>query len=998
MCRYLLIILLISPALLGVSFIDDFEAGLDSWTFMTGDGDCPLFIEVSGNPGQAGEYSVWAGNSGLKVKDSVWANLGLPSSDYIFFCDLRFLSNDATTKVGTRMENVYALNFCGFVVSKPKSQDWTISIAGPTTSLEPVFNATNLPAGITFNRASGEFVDNFENNLDKWEYSSWTSVTIAQVPVLDGMGISYDVGTNNGAVWPHSYSWLIAGLDDVNDYSFEADIKILEDNSYYNFANRLSGPYATDMLGVEIENGASSAWSLTIKGVSGVKFTSENLPAGLFYDYQGFNRFKIKTVADQMEVYLNDSLLWEGVVVGANSGLPGLQSGWGGSAIMDNVLIQAEPYNNGWNRFGIDISGTSMTVYLNDAVLWSGECNQYRNASGPIGIATGWTGNFQIDNVLITPKPQDCSEVWSMGLGWPEDISNDCHIDIQDLKILIESWLDCTNPEDPNCFTGTVEGSVSLIDAPENYLFDLGDTVVVSATLTEAPLRKNAIEFKLVDYYQNVIWQDTVTQNINSLPATITTSLVLPKKGIFRLESSIKGRNKLNEVVLGTVSTIPANASGALNSPFGIASILDDYHLGIAKKMGASWLRLHDMDLATYWAYVEPTNNVWKWRNEQIQLAASYGLNIMGGFEATPTWASNAPQALKDAALLPTSDPTIWREAWGYQPVNLNDVEDYVRQTVRNYKNYIKYWEIWNEPHVFLFWASMPDNQDYRNQLFVDMSQRIYQTAKQEDPACTIIGGGGINIFWVDDLHDMNMRKLFELGLLNYCDVFSIHGYATDNDTNPGSEAMANQMDIIRSCMATYSPVQRPIWMTESAFDCESFFSDPSLHSQEFTWNKLQEDTGRVVRGIVSTLAAGVDKFFWWRLRHWDYTFHQANNNESLVEYTKAPKATFYSYAALVERLHDSQFAESVDLGTGIRCKVFSNGVISTAVLWTIENITPAGNIDLSTAVSVYDIMGNTQDLLQYSCPLEYEPHYIVFNGNAIQLVNILYNGIISGI
>ena len=977
------------------SFNDDFENGLDNWAFMTGDGNTPTFTETAGNPGTAGEYYVFQGNGGLTLTSLAWSYAGLPPADYMFFCDIKFLSAGAWTKIGTRMTNLYAGNYYGVVVENARSDNWSIKVAGPTSSYEPTFDKSSLPAGVVFNQASGEFTDSFETGLAKWEYSYWTSASVSQVAGLNGLGMSYSVTTNNGAVWPNVNDWSGAGLADVNDYSFEADLKVLADSSV-DFVNRLSGPFATDTLGVGIANGSSSAWSLTILGASDVTFTSANLPSGLTYNYAGFNKFKVITIGSQMTVYLNGSLLWQGAVTGAAAGRPGLHSGWNGSAIIDNVRICAEPFNDGWNRFGFDVKGTYMTIHLNDKELWSGSCFAQRATQGQIGIATSWTGNFAIDNVLVSPKPNDCNEIWSMGFGWQEDLNGDCQVDILDLEMQVQSWLDCTDPENPSCYSEPIVGNVSILNAPANFLYSPGDSLSVAATISKAKLGYNDVKFKLIDYYQNVVWENTVGQTITSLPATITTNVTLPKRGIFRLEASIPGRNSLGEVVLGAVSTVPAAASGSLSSPFGIAPILDEYHLGIAKKMGATWLRFHDMDLATYWPNVEPTKNVWQWRNEPVQLASSLGFKIMGSFEATPTWASNAPQSLKDAALLPSPDPTIWREAWGYQPVNLDDVESYVRATVRNYKNQIKHWEIWNEPHAFLFWASMPGNQAYRNQLFVDMSQRIYETAKEEDPTCTIIGGGGINIFWVDDIHDMNMKKLFQLGLLNYCDVFSVHGYAADNGTNPGSEAMASQMQIVRNCMQTYSTVQRPIWMTETSFPCESFFTDASLHTQTFTWDQMRTNTGEVVRGVVSTVSAGVDKFFWWRLRHWGYDFHQANKTESLVEYTKAPKATFYSYAAMVERLHDAQFSADVNLGTGIRCKVFYNGTTSTAVIWTVTAPSSA-QISLTQQVQVYDIMGNAASVSQSVCPLQPEPHYIVVTGTSTQLVNLLKGGSVTG-
>jgi len=44
-----------------------------------------------------------------------------------------------------------------------------------------------------------------------------------------------------------------------------------------------------------------------------------------------------------------------------------------------------------------------------------------------------------------------CSDVIAYGYGLAGDINEDCYVNFEDLKLFLEDWLNCNNPEDPNC-------------------------------------------------------------------------------------------------------------------------------------------------------------------------------------------------------------------------------------------------------------------------------------------------------------------------------------------------------------------------------------------------------------------------------------------------------------------------------------------------------------------------------------------------------------------
>jgi len=117
------------------------------------------------------------------------------------------------------------------------------------------------------------------------------------------------------------------------------------------------------------------------------------------------------------------------------------------------------------------------------------------------------------------------------------------------------------------------------------------------------------------------------------------------------------------------------------NSPWGIgvsAEWSGEYHryIPLISKAGIKYLRQFPE-----WAVIQPKKEVWNWKvaDKLISTAKANGISILG------VWCYFAPWASADGGTRkgPIKDINYWRE--------------YVRETVKRYKNDIKYWEVWNE-------------------------------------------------------------------------------------------------------------------------------------------------------------------------------------------------------------------------------------------------------------------------------------------------------------
>ena len=52
---------------------------------------------------------------------------------------------------------------------------------------------------------------------------------------------------------------------------------------------------------------------------------------------------------------------------------------------------------------------------------------------------------------LPEPPPSICHGLWQSGYGIEADLNHDCYIDVSDLAIFAEEWLECNDPCNPNC-------------------------------------------------------------------------------------------------------------------------------------------------------------------------------------------------------------------------------------------------------------------------------------------------------------------------------------------------------------------------------------------------------------------------------------------------------------------------------------------------------------------------------------------------------------------
>lgn len=95
----------------------------------------------------------------------------------------------------------------------------------------------------------------------------------------------------------------------------------------------------------------------------------------------------------------------------------------------------------GWSLAG-DIA-QDCYVDLKDFALLA---NQWQKCNDPNDSGLD-TSLFDNPNSI----PSSCHGVWQAGMCLDSDINHDCRVDLLDLQALVENYLNCNNPNDPDC-------------------------------------------------------------------------------------------------------------------------------------------------------------------------------------------------------------------------------------------------------------------------------------------------------------------------------------------------------------------------------------------------------------------------------------------------------------------------------------------------------------------------------------------------------------------
>lgn len=483
----------------------------------------------------------------------------------------------------------------------------------------------------------------------------------------------------------------------------------------------------------------------------------------------------------------------------------------------------------------------------------------------------------------------------------------------------------------------------------KNGISNVGDSVEIVTLYSpdESHVGGHVLDYKVYDLYGEVIseWDEPVdlVENKNGTHR----SLWDPKDtGAYRVivelinaeqESLARGE--------AVFSVLPFVDFESMGSPFGIVASIDYENVDTARRLGFSWLRVHDSEDFTNWFRVEPEKGEFSWFDEKVDIAKANRMNILGVIEKAPYWVYGGKYTKEDSA-------------FDYRgiPPDLNLFEEYVIQLVRHYRGDVSYWEVWNEPYQVSFWKGSTNE-------FVKLLEVAYKAIKEADPNALVVGPAG-RLKFIEDI--------YELGAIRYLDILSYHQYFQDTDPWNSISSEREMVEKLKALGVKYGK-DVPIWNTEGGIVSGSFYTifehrsfSCKENGEEYPLLTVQDASALTVRWWASNLANGVEKNFYYYLRRDGVgMFELRGRYQSLLEYDGKPKPQGVAIAVLASLLGNKYiYLDRVTLNSdygSVECTLFDTEMDPLAICWLIKDDKNVGEVDLilgESTVKAKNIMG----------------------------------------
>jgi len=291
--------------------------------------------------------------------------------------------------------------------------------------------------------------------------------------------------------------------------------------------------------------------------------------------------------------------------------------------------------------------------------------------------------------------------------------------------------------------------------------------------------------------------------------------------------------------------------------------------------LGITWVRFDVEWGDVQYSSSSTTSSTWASYDALISALAAHHLNGLGVITFTPMWA-RVP-GCSGGVECPPADP--------------NTFATFAAEVAARYKSDgIHYWEIWNEPNNFNFWATKVDCGAYTSLL-----KATYPAIKKADPSAVVITGGlspqatnGISMSPTDFL-----SCVYNDGGKNYFDAVGDHPYIFPNTPSADTAGAWAQMSLttpsLRSIMTANGDANKKIWLTE--FGAPTNGPDPHWYVSESTQAAQVTDAMILYRGY-----PWAGPIFWYT---WQDGGTATSTNENFFGLIRADGSTKPAYTTL---------------------------------------------------------------------------------------------------
>ena len=258
--------------------------------------------------------------------------------------------------------------------------------------------------------------------------------------------------------------------------------------------------------------------------------------------------------------------------------------------------------------------------------------------------------------------------------------------------------------------------------------------------------------------------------------------------GLFEIQVEVRadGRRLARRTIVFGASHRPPDLATAPDAPFGVwtgnmhPSGIRSYPRTSVEPLthlGHRWLRV-----IFSWKQVEPEQGKLDWATTDavVQSAKEHHVLLMPCLTSTPEWATSAPEGYSDRQVRALG--IMNRSA--FVPEDMADWANFVTRVVSRYGDYVKYWNIWNEPSYGWFLSGwdkeknrrVPGGSAQEARLYFDLVREASLAAKRADEGAKIVVEPCWGS-WCEALMGFNKGELFRLA-----DVFAWHFYSQGED------------------------------------------------------------------------------------------------------------------------------------------------------------------------------------------------------------------------
>lgn len=429
-------------------------------------------------------------------------------------------------------------------------------------------------------------------------------------------------------------------------------------------------------------------------------------------------------------------------------------------------------------------------------------------------------------------------------------------------------------------------------------------------------------------------------------------------RGWARMQATLKDHAGKTITSDATTLVIGENpAKGGRSFRYGIIggtrSAGDDYKRAIElmDKLGVDIVR---GDFS--WHEIEPSRGEWRFAKYDriVEDLKQRNIEMEAILCYTTQWAStgdrNAKNWLDWARAMPEMEP--WLE--------------YVKTTVKHFKDSVHYWEIWNEPDIG-FWHDTPTN-------YVRLFNETASAIREVDSNATILNGG-LALIYSD--HNPTFRETFlEKADKTNWNIRAYHDYNTFQqmmDRYPEHKALYR-----RSTVATL-----PIWINEGGF--HTLVPD----------GDRQQTINLVKKMAYGPSLPQVEAYIWYNLNDIKPEGNDPENRFGVVDYYFRPKPAYGAYQYLIHELASRKYIaakDGVTIVKGVWMQLYQGKESHQLVIWQegAKALTPVMLKWLhqkNEVTTVTDLMGNPQSFVQLKgqvlITLGNEPIYIGLKGEA---------------